>query len=204
MIRRPPRSTLFPYTTLFRSGVGQVRVAAGEVAASICAVVDSDSCKLLRALDGKSTQADCVEKLKNCRIRSDTQRQGQNRGGRKTGVETKETKAEFQVLPEGFDHRFPAYRADLFLRSFCSAHLDARGTQRFIAVHPTAHLLLHGGIQLAVHVLTHFALDLLLAKQPSQTTGKISQQRHRTLTTTPLRESARWPQLAAPIRGSRP
>src|SRR5256885_9486328 len=26
MIRRPPRSTLFPYTTLFRSGLHQVRV----------------------------------------------------------------------------------------------------------------------------------------------------------------------------------
>src|SRR3712207_8538668 len=26
MIRRPPRSTLFPYTTLFRSGVGQAPV----------------------------------------------------------------------------------------------------------------------------------------------------------------------------------
>src|SRR3712207_7766388 len=26
MIRRPPRSTLFPYTTLFRSVVGEVRV----------------------------------------------------------------------------------------------------------------------------------------------------------------------------------
>src|SRR5256885_5198680 len=25
MIRRPPRSTLFPYTTLFRSGVGSLR-----------------------------------------------------------------------------------------------------------------------------------------------------------------------------------
>src|SRR5258705_12530118 len=25
MIRRPPRSTLFPYTTLFRSGVGESR-----------------------------------------------------------------------------------------------------------------------------------------------------------------------------------
>src|SRR5260370_29460497 len=25
MIRRPPRSTLFPYTTLFRSGPGEVR-----------------------------------------------------------------------------------------------------------------------------------------------------------------------------------
>src|SRR2546422_8604559 len=26
MIRRPPRSTLFPYTTLFRSGVNQLRL----------------------------------------------------------------------------------------------------------------------------------------------------------------------------------
>src|SRR2546430_8536742 len=38
MIRRPPRSTLFPYTTLFRSGVDQLvrvnacRRIAGEIA----------------------------------------------------------------------------------------------------------------------------------------------------------------------------
>src|SRR2546430_15351187 len=30
MIRRPPRSTLFPYTTLFRSGIG-ARMAGGEL-----------------------------------------------------------------------------------------------------------------------------------------------------------------------------
>jgi len=30
MIRRPPRSTLFPYTTLFRSGLVHYRVAAGD------------------------------------------------------------------------------------------------------------------------------------------------------------------------------
>src|SRR5256885_13221138 len=30
MIRRPPRSTLFPYTTLFRSEVGDVPVAVGR------------------------------------------------------------------------------------------------------------------------------------------------------------------------------
>src|SRR2546427_6170185 len=29
MIRRPPRSTLFPYTTLFRSGVREVRKVLG-------------------------------------------------------------------------------------------------------------------------------------------------------------------------------
>src|SRR2546426_7636194 len=31
MIRRPPRSTLFPYTTLFRSHVGDVAHLVGEV-----------------------------------------------------------------------------------------------------------------------------------------------------------------------------
>src|SRR2546426_5896857 len=31
MIRRPPRSTLFPYTTLFRSSEGSARVYAGRV-----------------------------------------------------------------------------------------------------------------------------------------------------------------------------
>src|SRR3712207_9373652 len=31
MIRRPPRSTLFPYTTLFRSGLGVMRQFIGSV-----------------------------------------------------------------------------------------------------------------------------------------------------------------------------
>src|SRR5256885_3919199 len=31
MIRRPPRSTLFPYTTLFRSPHAQLRIVAGVV-----------------------------------------------------------------------------------------------------------------------------------------------------------------------------
>src|SRR5258708_10519639 len=42
MIRRPPRSTLFPYTTLFRSWIGDVRnnetehaAAAGDQRASV-------------------------------------------------------------------------------------------------------------------------------------------------------------------------
>src|SRR5258707_4666497 len=30
MIRRPPRSTLFPYTTLFRSVLGELHVALGD------------------------------------------------------------------------------------------------------------------------------------------------------------------------------
>src|SRR5258707_11045842 len=40
MIRRPPRSTLFPYTTLFRSeSVGQVRAGEGASAGGLIAAV---------------------------------------------------------------------------------------------------------------------------------------------------------------------
>src|SRR3712207_8096833 len=35
MIRRPPRSTLFPYTTLFRSGAGRAHPAAVHLAALV-------------------------------------------------------------------------------------------------------------------------------------------------------------------------
>src|SRR2546427_5435207 len=31
MIRRPPRSTLFPYTTLFRSRAGRIRFGGAEI-----------------------------------------------------------------------------------------------------------------------------------------------------------------------------
>src|SRR3712207_6943174 len=46
MIRRPPRSTLFPYTTLFRSRLD----AAGYVLAVCTNKVEAHSVRLLRAL----------------------------------------------------------------------------------------------------------------------------------------------------------
>src|SRR5258708_10641555 len=70
MIRRPPRSTLFPYTTLFRSK-GVIAAAKGgnlievihatAASASLLDVIDADCGKLLRAairkrVDRKSTR----------------------------------------------------------------------------------------------------------------------------------------------------
>src|SRR5689334_23707546 len=40
MIRRPPRSTLFPYTTLFRSDVRVVAPAAKQIAKGASAIPD--------------------------------------------------------------------------------------------------------------------------------------------------------------------
>src|SRR5690349_24200942 len=54
MIRRPPRSTLFPYTTLFRSAVKSL-AADGRVIVEDFAHESTDE-KTLRWLDRKSTR----------------------------------------------------------------------------------------------------------------------------------------------------
>src|SRR3989441_11897474 len=59
MIRRPPRSTLFPYTTLFRSPntPGVLRLVMSMVAAGVALCVPGNhDMKLLRKLRGRNVQ----------------------------------------------------------------------------------------------------------------------------------------------------
>src|SRR5258708_25697689 len=62
MIRRPPRSTLFPYTTLFRSASGQSLCRANEKTKRPCQRIDLGASLLLHltpideAPDRKSTR----------------------------------------------------------------------------------------------------------------------------------------------------
>src|SRR3712207_7696412 len=83
MIRRPPRSTLFPYTTLFRSLVrqravegAQVRADGSEVVARevvavapeqglVCAVVDRKSTRLNSSHANISYAVFCLKKKKD-------------------------------------------------------------------------------------------------------------------------------------------
>src|SRR5256885_7247601 len=52
MIRRPPRSTLFPYTTLFRSGGNRTRTRKVKVREALKLLTDEEAGKL----DRKSTR----------------------------------------------------------------------------------------------------------------------------------------------------
>src|SRR5436853_1593317 len=68
MIRRPPRSTLFPYTTLFRSSAPSACerpcIAAGSPgrAAAACAALDRKSTRLNSSHLGNSYAVFCVKK----------------------------------------------------------------------------------------------------------------------------------------------
>src|SRR5690349_23195030 len=68
MIRRPPRSTLFPYTTLFRSG----RLAAAARPNARLEVVDALSVKRMLASVSASTTLDdrCLTDRKSTRLNS--------------------------------------------------------------------------------------------------------------------------------------
>src|SRR4051812_49723614 len=51
MIRRPPRSTLFPYTTLFRSDPGHCRCACTSGSARCRSPCAMSRCRIYRAID---------------------------------------------------------------------------------------------------------------------------------------------------------
>src|SRR2546430_13683808 len=53
MIRRPPRSTLFPYTTLFRSKNGGA--IGGTIAAGMMGNITTPTCGLITAVNGATT-----------------------------------------------------------------------------------------------------------------------------------------------------
>src|SRR3712207_8341598 len=55
MIRRPPRSTLFPYTTLFRSRLQRMRYAARLPRRKLCALVSRGSTRRRRRAEYRTT-----------------------------------------------------------------------------------------------------------------------------------------------------
>src|SRR3712207_7807170 len=57
MIRRPPRSTLFPYTTLFRSPVGSHGIGAGDGTERNGTLVGALIAHYADAADGKENDA---------------------------------------------------------------------------------------------------------------------------------------------------
>src|SRR5437899_9510962 len=68
MIRRPPRSTLFPYTTLFRSGDTSFRprdAVKSRVAPTDYAALDRKSTRLNSSHLGISYAVFCLKKKKN-------------------------------------------------------------------------------------------------------------------------------------------
>src|ERR1039457_6086230 len=63
MIRRPPRSTLFPYTTLFRSGLARHYESGGKCVSALCRV--SSGRELWVAV--ADTPGRCLDPFQYCR-----------------------------------------------------------------------------------------------------------------------------------------
>src|SRR5271170_8298421 len=71
MIRRPPRSTLFPYTTLFRSNVAQHHDLIGQLQPiDLAAKLDRKSTRLNSSHEWISYAVFCLKKKKNTETQS--------------------------------------------------------------------------------------------------------------------------------------
>src|SRR5206468_4851937 len=66
MIRRPPRSTLFPYTTLFRSPVPKACFHCGSEYVYFLGTGDRKSTRLNSSHDQISYAVFCLKKKKSC------------------------------------------------------------------------------------------------------------------------------------------
>src|SRR3712207_7128755 len=67
MIRRPPRSTLFPYTTLFRSDIG---LAAGKASAKAAGVVVDDTAVTPQYVHGLAAERELDRKEHTSELQS--------------------------------------------------------------------------------------------------------------------------------------
>src|SRR5437899_3681960 len=79
MLRRPPRSTLFPYTTLFRSTSSQRRRARPAIQCHVAAIgstmlVDRKSTRLNSSHLGISYAVFCLKKKNKPRVRIELSR----------------------------------------------------------------------------------------------------------------------------------
>src|SRR2546430_11507123 len=78
MIRRPPRSTLFPYTTLFRSGVGSVKKGDHVIPlytpecrqCEYCLSGKTNLCQAIRTTQGQGVMPDGSRDRKSTRLNS--------------------------------------------------------------------------------------------------------------------------------------
>src|SRR5260370_30019350 len=121
MIRRPPRSTLFPYTTLFRSRkallpgenalpecVSEARAAGGRPSHPPGSFGHIDVRELLRSLDRECAQADRIDQLKDSCVGPDPERQREHRHHRECRIQPKLPKPETQIASNYLHPGLPA------------------------------------------------------------------------------------------------
>src|SRR3712207_8988152 len=98
MIRRPPRSTLFPYTTLFRSASPRKRAAGAAGLRSSLALPDQSGGRLLGMLTFGSRGEEAPDATRLAALRSITDLIGQVMERNRAELEAERLKNEFFAL----------------------------------------------------------------------------------------------------------
>src|SRR5436305_3847459 len=93
---------LLMIANLLPKGVAKLSVSIGNSAGAPMTALGAHDGELLGIFDRKGAQADGVKQLKNGGISADAEGQGQDGDRGKAGIQAQQTRAEAQILPQGF------------------------------------------------------------------------------------------------------
>src|SRR2546427_5045957 len=165
MIRRPPRSTLFPYTTLFRSGFEraraflQLRVHAEGALLAAAGIERLPHHHEARGVGVRERlEQDRVHGTEDRRGAADTDGQGENADRGEAGCGAQAGRAIAQVREQCLDRVFPARGAHRFAHARHAADFDLRGASRL----RTRESLGHARLGRLLEVVLDLVGDLLV------------------------------------------
>ena len=141
-----------------------VVVAVGAIERVCLAIHALESDQTAGFARGDGPEQELIHEAEDRNVDPDAEREGYDRHRGEPGIPLELAQPVANVLPERFHYRFPADTSNLFFHRVHAAHFDPRGAQSLLLAHPRAHLLLHGGVQVAAQLFVHFLFHLFLTE----------------------------------------
>src|SRR5260370_42703434 len=157
MIRRPPRSTLFPYTTLFRSKRARLSLDVPHIRGRIVSPHDHE---LLRILIGKRTEEHSIDDTKDRGVCADAKGKSKDGDGGEAGIFAQHAQAVAYILHEVLEP-FPAPRHVTLLPecSYVAKPTPVGGTGR-VCGHARLAMILLSQLQMQLHLFFEVRIEL--------------------------------------------
>ena len=120
---------------------------------------------LFRILHGQSAEKERIDHAEDGSVCADAESERQDCDGSEAGGLPERARSKAQILPQRLHKRFPAGRADDFLRNFKIPPLQAHCPKSFLPSDAVPHLCLGSHFLVGAKLLIQVPVDLFLPEQ---------------------------------------
>ena len=159
-------------------GVGENLVQPGDASDHAAAPGAAEDHQLLGIAHRQLSQEQLVREAEDGGVGADAEGQSEHRDDGEAGRLAQHADSEAQILPAGFQERFPAGGADFFLGNVRAATFQAHGAESLFAAQALLQLFLGRHFEETVYFFFEFLAGLFLSKQGTETVSYSSQDGH--------------------------